>query len=300
MTSPDAPRRRQRTLYLSATVREQRRLRPLFVALIESVVEEAYARSAATGRPLDPPLLVVLDEAANIAPLPDLDVIASTGAGHGVQLLTVLQDLAQAHDRWGSRPRRHDRQQPPRAHRRGRQRRRADARVRRRGCSAMPRSTRSRRRPASGPALAHLVVDVPAAGAGHAVRRGEARDVPAALRQPPARLDPVPARGTASARCCVSATQTGSSPLVRRRRAAADRWRQPPRRRARFAAASCCSARRLPTARGAVRPASASPALPPALPPLCAVRVEPRGDRLALLGDRAQRARARPRRSWLP
>jgi type IV secretion system protein VirD4 len=89
------------TLYLSATVREQRRLRPVFVALIESVIEEAYRRSAETGRPLDPPLLVVLDEAANIAPLPDIDVIASTGAGHGVQLVTVLQDLAQAHDRWG-------------------------------------------------------------------------------------------------------------------------------------------------------------------------------------------------------
>ena len=43
----------------------------------------------------------MLDEAANIAPLPDLDVLASTGAGHGVQLVTVLQDLAQAHDRWG-------------------------------------------------------------------------------------------------------------------------------------------------------------------------------------------------------
>jgi type IV secretion system protein VirD4 len=28
-------------------------------------------------------------------------VLASTAAGHGVQLVTVLQDLAQAHDRWG-------------------------------------------------------------------------------------------------------------------------------------------------------------------------------------------------------
>jgi type IV secretion system protein VirD4 len=89
------------TLYLSSTVREQRRLRPLFVALIQSVVQTAYERVAFTGQPLDPPLLLVLDEAANIAPLPDLDVLASTGAGQGVQLLTVLQDLAQAHDRWG-------------------------------------------------------------------------------------------------------------------------------------------------------------------------------------------------------
>jgi type IV secretion system protein VirD4 len=89
------------TLYLSATVREQRRLRPVFVALLESIIEEAYNQASGTGKPLDPPLLVVLDEAANIAPLPDLDVIASTAAGHGVQLVTVLQDLAQAHDRWG-------------------------------------------------------------------------------------------------------------------------------------------------------------------------------------------------------
>jgi type IV secretion system protein VirD4 len=89
------------TLYLSATAREQRQLRPVFVALIESVIEAAYRRASAAGRPLDPPLLVVLDEAANIAPLPDLDVIAATGAGHGVQLVTVLQDLAQAHERWG-------------------------------------------------------------------------------------------------------------------------------------------------------------------------------------------------------
>ena len=65
------------------------------------MIEAAYRTATATGRPLDPPLLVVLDEVANIAPLPDLDVIASTGAGHGVQLLTILQDLAQAYDRWG-------------------------------------------------------------------------------------------------------------------------------------------------------------------------------------------------------
>ena len=44
---------------------------------------------------------MVLDEVANVAPLPDLDVLVSTGAGHGVQLVTILQDLAQAYDRWG-------------------------------------------------------------------------------------------------------------------------------------------------------------------------------------------------------
>jgi len=89
------------TIYLCATARNQKRLRPVFVTLLQEILEEAYNRSSASGRPLDPPLLLVLDEAANVAPLPDLDVIAATGAGQGVQLLTVLQDLAQAYDRWG-------------------------------------------------------------------------------------------------------------------------------------------------------------------------------------------------------
>jgi type IV secretion system protein VirD4 len=89
------------TLYLCGSAREQRRLRPVFVALLQDMLEAAYAKAGRQGAPLDPPLLVVLDEVANLAPLPDLDVIASTGAGHGVQLLTILQDLAQAYDRWG-------------------------------------------------------------------------------------------------------------------------------------------------------------------------------------------------------
>jgi type IV secretion system protein VirD4 len=89
------------TLYVCASAREQRRLRPVFVALLEEILEGAYRRAATQGAPLTPPLLVVLDEVANVAPLPDLDGLVSTAAGHGVQLVTVLQDLAQAHDRWG-------------------------------------------------------------------------------------------------------------------------------------------------------------------------------------------------------
>ena len=89
------------TLYLCAPAHDQRRLRNVFVALVKQVLEAAFERAGATGRPLDPPLLVVLDEAANIAPLADLDVLAATCAGHGVQLVTVWQDLAQVHARYG-------------------------------------------------------------------------------------------------------------------------------------------------------------------------------------------------------
>ncbi|MCA1697387.1 MAG: type IV secretory system conjugative DNA transfer family protein [Actinobacteria bacterium] len=89
------------TLYLSAPADDQKRLRGLFTAIVAEVVAEAFAQSTRIGRPIDPPLLLCLDEAANVAPLPDLDELASTGPGQGVQLLSVFQNISQIHDRWG-------------------------------------------------------------------------------------------------------------------------------------------------------------------------------------------------------
>ena len=91
------------TLYLCAPAHDQRRLTPLFVAVIRQAIEHVYDHVARAYRPLDPPLLMVLDEAANIAPLSDLDALASTAAGHGVQLVTVWHDLAQITARYGPR-----------------------------------------------------------------------------------------------------------------------------------------------------------------------------------------------------
>lgn len=91
------------TLYVCAPAHDQRRLRAVFAALIEQVINVAFARASRLGGPLDPPLLVVLDEAANIAPLRELDGLAATCAGHGVQLVTVWQDLAQVRARFGER-----------------------------------------------------------------------------------------------------------------------------------------------------------------------------------------------------
>jgi type IV secretion system protein VirD4 len=90
------------TLYLISPAEDQRRLRGLLCALVADVIAGAFARAAENGRPVEPALLLCLDEAANIAPLPNLDEIASTGPGQGVQLLTVLQNMSQASDRWGS------------------------------------------------------------------------------------------------------------------------------------------------------------------------------------------------------
>lgn len=87
---------RRGTLYLSGPRSEQARLRPVLTALTRAVI--AYAEDHA---PLDPPLLLVLDELANIAPLADLGGLASSCLGLGIVLLSVFQDLAQIEGRYG-------------------------------------------------------------------------------------------------------------------------------------------------------------------------------------------------------
>ena len=95
--------RRNGTLYLVAPEYEQAALRPVFVALVQAVYRAAIDLSAGLldGAPLSPPLLLMLDEAGNIAPLHSLPKIASTGAGQGVTLMTIWQDRAQIRELYG-------------------------------------------------------------------------------------------------------------------------------------------------------------------------------------------------------
>jgi type IV secretion system protein VirD4 len=90
------------TLYICGPLHEQARLRPLFTALIEQTVARIYDRANRSADRLAKPLLLVIDEAANIAPLPDLAQIASTARGVGIQLVTVWQDFAQIQARYGT------------------------------------------------------------------------------------------------------------------------------------------------------------------------------------------------------
>ena len=90
------------TLYICGPLHEQARLQPLFTALIEQNIARIYDRANRTDSRLTKPLLLVIDEAANIAPLPDLAQIASTARGVGIQLVTVWQDFAQIQARYGT------------------------------------------------------------------------------------------------------------------------------------------------------------------------------------------------------
>jgi type IV secretion system protein VirD4 len=85
---------RENSIYLCAPIEDQRRLAPAFGGLLNDIIRQVYLRVARTNRPLDPPLLIVIDEAGN-TPLRALPEYASTLAGLGVSLVTVWQSLAQ-------------------------------------------------------------------------------------------------------------------------------------------------------------------------------------------------------------
>jgi type IV secretory pathway TraG/TraD family ATPase VirD4 len=89
------------TLYLIGDAKSSKLLRPIFVALLSEIVDRAYERATLAGGQLSLPLLLCLDEAGNVAPLPNLAEIASTAPSHNIQLLSVFHDLAQARSRYG-------------------------------------------------------------------------------------------------------------------------------------------------------------------------------------------------------
>ena len=98
---PEELLRRRGTLYLLGTSTGAVGTSGLVSALVEDVVE--CARRLAAGSPrarLDPPLGLVLDEAANYA-LPPLASLVADGGGSGITTTVVLQSLAGARHRFG-------------------------------------------------------------------------------------------------------------------------------------------------------------------------------------------------------
>jgi type IV secretion system protein VirD4 len=88
------------TLYLIGDAKASKLLRPIFLALLSEIVDRAYERATRSGGRLDRPLLLCLDEAGNVAPLPNLAEIASTAPSHNIQLISIFHDLAQARSRY--------------------------------------------------------------------------------------------------------------------------------------------------------------------------------------------------------
>ncbi|MET8559033.1 type IV secretory system conjugative DNA transfer family protein [Streptomyces flaveolus] len=74
---------------------------PLLTALVSSVVEHGrrMAERSSSGR-LDPPLTLVLDDIAAVAPFPELPALLATGAGQGLPTLALIRSREQARSRW--------------------------------------------------------------------------------------------------------------------------------------------------------------------------------------------------------
>ena len=88
------------TIYIAAPAHRQRLVAPMVVGLIDDIRHATYARKAGPGVPAPPPVVLALDELANIAPVPDLPSMISEGGGQGLVTLACLQDLSQARHRW--------------------------------------------------------------------------------------------------------------------------------------------------------------------------------------------------------
>jgi type IV secretory pathway TraG/TraD family ATPase VirD4 len=88
------------TLYLCSPRAEQTHYDALFRGTIRMMLEEQQSLS---DRGQQKPLLLVLDEAATVGSLDELDQMAATVSGLDVTLVTVIQDFAQLSARWGSR-----------------------------------------------------------------------------------------------------------------------------------------------------------------------------------------------------
>ncbi|WP_427921059.1 type IV secretory system conjugative DNA transfer family protein [Streptomyces sp. cg40] len=93
------------TLYLVGESIEDPRTNPgampLLTALASSVVERGrhMAERSSAGR-LDPPMTLVLDDIAAVAPLPQLPDLLATGTERGLPTLALLRSREQARARW--------------------------------------------------------------------------------------------------------------------------------------------------------------------------------------------------------
>jgi type IV secretory pathway TraG/TraD family ATPase VirD4 len=89
------------TVYLISDSRRSKLLRPILIALLTELLDDAYdSANHSPDRRLPTPLLVCLDELGNAVPLPNLAEIASTAASHNIQLISIFHDIAQARTRY--------------------------------------------------------------------------------------------------------------------------------------------------------------------------------------------------------
>ena len=91
---------RANTIYVVAAGHDQELLRPVILALLTAIYQAAILQARRDG-PLQPRLLILMDEAANIAPVRNLASWLSQCGDHGIVIATIWQSIAQIDQRYG-------------------------------------------------------------------------------------------------------------------------------------------------------------------------------------------------------
>lgn len=94
--------RRSGTVYITVAEEDATDLAPLIAGFVDeiAIVARRLADRSPSGR-LNPPLSLLLDEVANVVPLPRLPKLMSYAGGSGIFAVAVFQSIAQARERWG-------------------------------------------------------------------------------------------------------------------------------------------------------------------------------------------------------
>jgi len=105
------------TLYICSPIQGQEEFRPLFTGVLRTVAQMVFEKnSRSLGGVIDASstepesashtspcrLLLMLDEAGVIAPLEDLESIATTAAGASIQVVSIFHDISQIEAIYGS------------------------------------------------------------------------------------------------------------------------------------------------------------------------------------------------------
>ncbi len=75
---------------------------PVVATIVDRLLDTAERTAQARGGRLDPPVVAVLDEAANICPIRELPQLYSHYGSRGIQVLTMLQSYQQGVGVWGN------------------------------------------------------------------------------------------------------------------------------------------------------------------------------------------------------
>ncbi len=97
---PDTFLEESGTLYIISRESDSSELAAFFSLMVNEISNAARRRAARMGR-CDPGLALILDEVANIAPLPNLRTYMSEGGGNGITTVAILQSRRQLETVYG-------------------------------------------------------------------------------------------------------------------------------------------------------------------------------------------------------